>query len=286
MSVVAAVPEEEGRAQPPAGAGDAGPGDRQRAHQAGPAAAPAQTLVAGGGGGGGGNTATPVPWPLRSTCAYQACYCEENVWLLARSLQASHAGSSLQLFAVFVSNHSKTVPLWRQRAAAHPDSPVVWDYHVFLLARPAQGPALVLDLDSTLEPFPCTLGQYRRGALLGSAGGLPAQYQRCYRVVPAQLFLAHFASDRSHMREAGGGWLQPPPPWPPIAGAAAAVAAGATSEEGYGSGTSVPCSNTLPAFLAFPPVEQLAGGERQPAAAPWLGSVMSERALLAAFGAG
>lgn len=109
---------------------------------------------------------------------------------------------------------------------------------------------------------------------------------RCYRVVPAELFLAHFTSDRSHMRDASGGWLQPPPPWPCIEGGQAVAARAEAAGDGGGhSGTSVCGSNTLPAFLAFPPTEQLGRGNQQ-RAAPWLGSVMTEPTLLAAFGVG
>ncbi len=37
-----------------------------------------------------------------------------------------------------------------------------------------------------------------------------------FRVVEAGRFVARFASDRSHMRDATGGWIHPPPPWPTI----------------------------------------------------------------------
>lgn len=47
-----------------------------------------------------------------------------------------------------------------------------------MLAQPAQGATWVLDLDCTLEPFPCTLEQYRQHTLLGAGGALPVQYQR------------------------------------------------------------------------------------------------------------
>ncbi|KAL4445871.1 hypothetical protein ABPG77_009070 [Micractinium sp. CCAP 211/92] len=155
-----------------------------------------------------------------------------------------------------------------------------------MLAQPAQGATWVLDLDCTLEPFPCTLEQYRQHTLLGAGGALPVQYQRCYRVVPVPLFLSHFASDRSHMRSASGGWLQQPPPWPCITGdLAAAAGASVARQADSDSSSSSGASNTLSSYLAFPTLEELARGDWQQAAAPWLGSVMSEQAFLAAFGA-
>jgi hypothetical protein len=45
---------------------------------------------------------------------------------------------------------------------------------------------------------------------------LPAEFRPRFRLVPAAEYRAGFASDRSHMRGADGGWLHPPPPWPPI----------------------------------------------------------------------
>lgn len=218
--------------------------------------------------------------------------------LLARTLlEAEGVGSGAELYVVFVSNHLKTVPLWRQRAAASPGVPVVWDYHVFAVLRQGGGqPALVFDLDCTLEPFPCTLEEYRQQVLLGSCRELPPQYRRCYRVIPAPLFLQHFASDRSHMRDGADGWLQPPPSWPLIAGAAAATAAargGATA-------------HTLPAYLDFAFREQLdescaeetgcsvlgdaVTGSRdqhgQPQQQPaWLGVLLDEPAFLSFWGA-
>lgn len=62
---------------------------------------------------------------LREACTYTACYCEENVYLLITQLR--EAGARLgDLFVVFVSNPSKQVPLWRQRAGG-PHGLVVWD---------------------------------------------------------------------------------------------------------------------------------------------------------------
>ncbi len=40
---------------------------------------------------------------------------------------------------------------------------------------------------------------------------------RKFRVIPAEVFLATFASDRSHMKNEDGSWMQPPPSYPCIA---------------------------------------------------------------------
>jgi hypothetical protein len=78
----------------------------------------------------------------RSNCVYTSCYCEENVWWLCESLRlysatatAAPAFDMAHVYAVFVSNPSRTVPLWKQRGAelaagAEPptDDFVIWDY--------------------------------------------------------------------------------------------------------------------------------------------------------------
>lgn len=94
---------------------------------------------------------------------------------------------------------------------------------------------------------------------------MPAR--RLYRVVPIQSFVRCFASDRSHMRDVHGEWLQPPPTYPCI--------------------TAVVGSNTFPAYLDFPaqapqdqPEEDF---EAQLLSEPY-GRVLSEQAFLAYFG--
>ncbi|EFN57465.1 hypothetical protein CHLNCDRAFT_13094, partial [Chlorella variabilis] len=147
-------------------------------------------------------------WPSRSDCVYTACWCEENVWWLAQQLVAQLPAWRLAI--IFISNSHKMVPVWYQRAGL--GKVVCWDYHVLLVAQQEGGEALVFDLDTTL-PFPCSLADYRRHALLGAAN-LPQHYRRFYRVVPGALFVRHFASDRSHMRDEAGAWLHTPPPYP------------------------------------------------------------------------
>ncbi|KAF7972662.1 hypothetical protein HWV62_17346 [Athelia sp. TMB] len=67
---------------------------------------------------------------------YAGCYCEENVFLLAQRFAGEAAIERVfDIFAVFISNASKTVALWNQRLAASPGDVVVWDYHVVLLLR-------------------------------------------------------------------------------------------------------------------------------------------------------
>ena len=96
------------------------------------------------------------------------------------------------------------------------DQVVVWDYHVILVYI-GDDSTTVYDLDTTL-PFPANFNEYCE-ATFGSDAQLKECYHRKLRVVPAQRYLATFASDRRHMRKPaseGGEWLQTPPPWPCI----------------------------------------------------------------------
>ncbi|KAE8282602.1 Protein N-terminal glutamine amidohydrolase [Larimichthys crocea] len=131
----------------------------------------------------------------RENCEYTSCYCEENVWKLCDSVRTDRTGPLDQLSVIFISNEKRTVPLWKQRSG-HGDQPVIWDYHVILMQVGLQSDSLVYDLDSELS-FPVSL-------------------QRKLRVVPADSFLLHFASDRSHMMNPDGSWKMPPPLYPPI----------------------------------------------------------------------
>ncbi|XP_022084736.1 protein N-terminal glutamine amidohydrolase-like [Acanthaster planci] len=153
-----------------------------------------------------------MTFPSREDCVYTACYCEENVWKLCEHAQRHQLK---HIFAVFISNSAKMIPIWHQRERKGPDEPVVWDYHVICLYCPEAGEPQVYDLDSLL-PFPCPLTTYLQSSIQHDAL-LKIQYHRKFRVVPAEIFLKTFASDRSHMKTVDGGWMKPPPPYPCIA---------------------------------------------------------------------
>jgi protein N-terminal glutamine amidohydrolase len=138
------------------------------------------------------------------TFRYQACYCEENIWHLCQEPQFQLRQPS----AVFISNDRRATPVWHQQAA--PDGePVIWDYHVVLLARGAPSWE-VWDLDTTLGmPVPAKV--YAEQAL--AVGRLPDLWAQRLRVVAAERFVATFGSNRSHMRTPEGQWSAPPPPW-------------------------------------------------------------------------
>mmetsp|Transcript_9431 Transcript_9431/g.12328 ORF Transcript_9431/g.12328 Transcript_9431/m.12328 type:complete len:135 (-) Transcript_9431:274-678(-) len=101
-----------------------------------------------------------VPQYPRESCEYTRQYCEENVWHLCRSFLEEHP--AVPAFAVWVSNPSRTVAVWQQKISADEDTPVVWDYHVVLLADCGEQ-RYIFDLDTTL-PFPCEASFYNARA--------------------------------------------------------------------------------------------------------------------------
>jgi hypothetical protein len=166
-----------------------------------------------------------------SECSHVSCYCEENVYKLCQDVSSRHSGEINKCFVVFVSNPSRTVPLWRQRSGKDEDRLVIWvgrliivllidenalfqDYHVIFLYHPEPEKCLVYDLDSEL-PFPTYVHKYVTETFR-TDHILKPDYFRYFRVIPANEFLKEFASDRRHMKRPDGTWIKPPPNYPAI----------------------------------------------------------------------
>ncbi|KAF9533441.1 N-terminal glutamine amidase-domain-containing protein, partial [Crepidotus variabilis] len=189
-----------------------------------------------------------IPPSIPQDSVYTSCYCEENVYMLSKSFSSDPEITKIwDPFVVFISNSSKTVALWSQKAAPKPDGPVVWDYHVVLILKSKifqyeshgtdsglQHDAWVYDFDTTLEN-PSNFQEY---VMHTFSDGLPPSFQSLFRVISASDFLEFFASDRSHMLvtahgpdiSADGGistnisrYYSPPPLYHPIQGSAAAA---------------------------------------------------------------
>lgn len=147
----------------------------------------------------------------REECDYTKCYCEENVYRLCERVPSSERS---RFSAVFISNATRCIPLFAQRAAGERPF-VVWDYHVVMLEEAEESSNLIWDLD-TLLPFPCTFDDYWKAAVQPRDWNIPEEYSRYFRVIPCEKYLEHFSSDRSHMKTEDGAWLSPAPSWEPI----------------------------------------------------------------------
>jgi hypothetical protein len=136
---------------------------------------------------------------------YQPFYCEENIWWLCAE---PPPGVGMEQ-VIFVASRHGVCPIAEQRAGGA-DGIAWWDYHCIGLDRSRR----IWDLDSLLPmPVAASIWLERSFPL---AATRPLLLQPRFRVVPVDLYLEDFSSDRRHMRSASGGWLQPPPPWPCI----------------------------------------------------------------------
>ncbi|HIO91508.1 MAG TPA: hypothetical protein EYG68_01530 [Leucothrix mucor] len=132
---------------------------------------------------------------------YQAYYCEENIWQLAKQRDESDGE------VWFIINPNKSVATAMQQAATD-QAFVVWDYHVIYYS-PTEG---IFDLD-TLCDFPCEPQQYLQASFLDFLPYLDEEYAPYFRVVSAQDYLNNFSSDRTHMLDESGEYSATPPPW-------------------------------------------------------------------------
>ncbi|KAI6036065.1 N-terminal glutamine amidase-domain-containing protein, partial [Pisolithus microcarpus] len=111
---------------------------------------------------------------------------------------------------IFVSNPSRTVALWNQRASSSIGNAVIWDYHVILALRGAfaadrddERGTRIYDLDTRL-PVPYHWEEYLEQTFPDHSN-LPRTVSKVY--------LDNFASDRSHMsiHSHGPHYLAEPP---------------------------------------------------------------------------
>jgi hypothetical protein len=139
---------------------------------------------------------------------YTPYYCEENIWHLCRQPQFAEAEAKV----LFISNPRRQCYFWYQRAARDPSQPILWDYHVVLMVR--QQGWQVWDLD-TILPVPIGAREYLDRTFMHVGKAAP-DFDPLFRVIDCKEFIDRFASDRSHMLDANGNWLESPPPWEPI----------------------------------------------------------------------
>ena len=153
----------------------------------------------------------PLHYFKRENFAYQAGYCEENIWHLC---QQNHLQNS---YVVFIFSKGDAFPMLNQRASGDPGLPIFWDYHVVLLVMNQNNQNnqnnQIVDFDTTLE-FMTDMDSYFSGSFVNEIF-LSGQDIPLFRLVPTDEFVRSFSSDRRHMKTATG-WLATPPCWPII----------------------------------------------------------------------
>ncbi len=143
---------------------------------------------------------------------YTALFCEENIWLLGKSLLEENWHPE-DLAVLLLSNAKKRIPLFAQ-TLCEGANPVFWDYHVILLHTPTSGVGEIFDFDSRL-PFPIPLATYAPQTFPAHEN-LPSQFHVFLRAVSLKSYHRHFHSDRTHMLDSKGRPLSPFPPYPLI----------------------------------------------------------------------
>lgn len=141
--------------------------------------------------------------------SYTPFYCEENVW----HLLADERLAERERYAVFVSNEERQVAMWCQRAALLPGTPVVWDYHVVVVAR-GEGGFEVWDPDCVVG-FRLPVSRWLKVSF-GLAPDVPGDLHPRFRVVDGDEYRARLSTDRAHMRAPEGSLIREAPPWPLI----------------------------------------------------------------------
>jgi protein N-terminal glutamine amidohydrolase len=137
---------------------------------------------------------------------YTACFCEENIWQLGKSIQEERTES---FNVLFLTNEQKSIALFKQKAVPQ-DNVIVWDYHVVLHDTKEN---LLYDYDTRLG-FKNTLADYFEGTFPPEPFYIN-EYKTSIRVINLEVYLNHFSSNREHMI-ANGLPLQPMPLWPKI----------------------------------------------------------------------
>ena len=192
-------------------------GHCRRADEVGPLRAPRGTRVSGAERGDEGTRASRktkenIDAPPKTTqeqgevvkdARYHPFYCEENAWWLCQRPELGDGPRDV----VFITNAAKQCLLREQRNAPVGEH-VIWDYHVIVVVGDA-----VWDLDTRMD-VPVEVTAY----LDATFPELPPEMSHMaprFRVVAADELVRIFHTDRTHMRDAHGGWLQPPPSWEP-----------------------------------------------------------------------
>lgn len=129
---------------------------------------------------------------------YTALFCEENIWQLIRSLSSASIAMN-KMWCLLITNPAQKFPLLNQMAAPL-NQPVIWDYHVILLAD-INHQSVIFDFDTRLG-FVTPLDEYLRHTFILSekeSVSLTEELIPYIRKTPAKSYLNNFYSDRSHM---------------------------------------------------------------------------------------
>jgi len=122
--------------------------------------------------------------------------CEENIWKLIEALYTNQGLTIKPLDVLFILNQNDSIALFEQNLCVGAN-PVIWDYHVVLVAK--KDNAIVLfDFDSRCS-FPEKIADYFYRSLPMNIT-LAETYRALLKPIKAEFFYQHFYSSRQHMR--------------------------------------------------------------------------------------
>jgi len=129
----------------------------------------------------------------RKDYIYTPLFCEENIWKLVESLYMSQLAKPIDV--LFIINKAHTVAILNQNQSIN-TNPVIWDYHVILLAH-TNNELVIFDFDSRCE-FPTPVEIYFKLSF-PSIININDKLLPYIKKIKAQYYFEHFYSDRAHM---------------------------------------------------------------------------------------
>ncbi len=130
----------------------------------------------------------------KTSLTYTPLFCEENIWMLIKSLDKQ--SEIIPLDVLFIINPGNSVALFQQTKSNYSE-PIIWDYHVILTTIKGKE-ALVYDFDTRCD-FPISIEDYFENTFKFWSH-IDSQFQALIRPINADYYIRHFTSDRSHMK--------------------------------------------------------------------------------------
>ncbi len=130
----------------------------------------------------------------KNNYVYTPLFCEENIWKLIDSLYMKPIAKPIDV--LFIINKNNTIAVFEQKMGST-NKPVIWDYHVVLLAKSGED-LVIFDFDSLCD-FPTPISSYFKLTFPGNKN-LFYELIPFIKSIPADHYYKHFYSDRSHMK--------------------------------------------------------------------------------------
>jgi len=136
-----------------------------------------------------------MPNTDKSSYTYTPLFCEENIWKLIDALYTNQGLSTKPIDVLFILNQNNSIALFEQKLSTGAN-PVIWDYHVVLVAKNTSN-IVLFDFDSNCS-LPKNIADYFHQTFPDNAV-LPETVRPLLKPINADYFYKHFYSNRQHM---------------------------------------------------------------------------------------